>query len=196
MFQLIPKVRFREFTRKSNKLILAITLAVISMALSFASLYEMPTTNIMEYSVSTDNFYEKYVVDFHNVPVYVVYSQLVINSTFEKGNGILQLKIEDINGTIYKREFEYSPNKDITLFSLEGGDSISQISRIRVIINAYTYTKGEIFVMMCGTAQPYYYLSIIAIPLVILSIILFGVGMYESFVKIKEERERKRFYWK
>jgi len=191
VLQLVPKVRFREFARKSNKLILAITFAIISMILSFASIYEGPTMDIREYPVLTDNFYENYVVDLENVPISVVYSQLIVNSTFEEGNGILQLKIEDVNGSIYKRTFEYSPNKNLTLLNLE--DGISQISKIKVIINAYTPTKGKIVVTMKGTLQQYYYLSIIAIPIVILS---FGIGMYESFAKIKEERNRRRLRWK
>ena len=194
MSHLVPKVKFKDFVRKSNKIIIAIIFAIISMILSYASIYEESTTDIREFLISTENFYEKNIIDFRDVPISVTYTQIIVNATFESGSGVIQVEIKDINGSVHKKVFEYISNKKFTLLSLEKGTS--ELSSVKVIINAYEPTKGKITLSMRGVAQPYYYLSIIAIPIVILAIVLFGIGMYESFSKIREEQKIHKMRWK
>jgi len=176
----------------NRKLMLAILLGLLSMTLSYASLYSRDIDISRNEWFNIGKFGEITIPIRSSITSVYLKAEAYVNVS--NGSGILAMYFITKDGGEYSLlKTDYSKEDKFYVNLTEYADILNDAKEIKLIINAKSPTEGYFRVIMKGLEQPYYFLSIIAIPIILASIVLFFMGMYDAFVAIKESRRRK--FW-
>ncbi|HHC19317.1 MAG TPA: hypothetical protein ENK81_02810 [Euryarchaeota archaeon] len=175
----------------NRKLMFALLFGILSMTLSYASLYTEDLRINEERTFDISNFGTVSLPI--KTSITAVYSRAHLYVNISKGCGTLVVYIITSGGEHAILDVNYNGSQDYYRNLMRYTDLLSEADEIRLIVNAINHTEGSLRLTIEGVEQPYYFLSLIAIPLVLVAIVMFFMGMYDAFVAIKESQKRR--FW-